>query len=378
MFNKIIKNKRKNTENKPKEKGPEFYSFALNDLEKYWSDNNYQIPHFNTWDELYLFLKDDSKSLASKLEILNNLNCDEEFYGITMPDYFWQDKTLNRKVRALCRFNSKTYASINGYCYYKKLVEDLDDELFLGICELQNGIYILLDDEKVTTEQKEQIVKSAINFKKSYKKQDESHEFTLLKALELDCFSEEFKAEIYEAEKENMIKTTHYADRIFKTFLNKFFSDSTVTEEDKIKIINKALPKVEYIDFTDSYLFYLGNPNIPSYIQKIVLNHFVNATGKNLERSHPETFEHINLENFINILNNPEIPLDLKSKMINYTTNPLIVCYAMTNEEMDENITELLKVKLETMKIPETKEVLEVIRILLTNPEASKKVLKIK
>ncbi len=43
MFNKTIKNKRKNTENKPKEKSPEFYSFMESDLEKHWSDNNCQI-----------------------------------------------------------------------------------------------------------------------------------------------------------------------------------------------------------------------------------------------------------------------------------------------------------------------------------------------
>ncbi len=382
------KNKKKENEPKREITKPKYYNFLSVDVEEkylkqYWTDNNYQIPLFNSWEELYSFLKDDSKTIAQKLEVLKNLFCIEPL-GLMhkennpIPDYFWQDTSLDRKVRVLCRIKSTTYShmSIKDYpieedYYYDLFIKDLDEDLFLGSCELMSsGLSVLLDCEKVTQKQKEQIVRSAMNFKAScnLQKNDYNHEYILLASLEKDCFNEEFKNEIYEKAKQNMLLTGNYASKAedFKYFFYRFYKDESVSIEDKVKIINKALPDTQGNNYSNQYLFYLGNKNIPSFIQRIVLNHFVSATGYNLEHSHPALFKNINTSNIVNLLANPKITDDLKIKLINSITNPVLLCYCIVQNEIDDNIVELLKTKLETMKIPETKEVLEIIKLMLT------------
>lgn len=381
------------TENKPK-----FYWWISKDgmtLNNYWSDNNCQPPEFNSWEELHLYLKDDRNSLASKLEIIHNLdyNNTKETYssrhrdGVPMPDYIWKDTTLDRKIRAYCIMKSETYTKMltrllrnsvekkyNANIYYETLVENTDEELFLGICELQNMTTTLLDSDKITLNQRKKIVEGAINFKNSHKTQENCHEYVLLDSLEDNQFDEKFNTEIYEATKIMMLSTKKYINKIYKTFLNMFYKDSSVNNEDKISMIKKyLLDNKNGNDYSEEYLFYLGNINIPSFIEELVLTHFVNASGYNLEHSHPKVFKSIDVSNYNNVLRDKEIPFDLKLKFINATTNPLLLFQGIMSEDIDDRLAALLKSKLETLKIAETKEFLNMLRTLVLNPETAKK-----
>lgn len=329
-------------------------------------------------------MKNESISLASKLEVIYNIEIPNELRSSKerspIPDYFWQDTTLDRKIRALCRAKSQTYANVptQGYDYnkvniwYERVAKDSDEELFLGLSELLDSpLYLLFDSSQISLEQKEIIVRNAINFKRSFNLQNGYHEYTLLYALEVDCFSEEIQRAIYEAAKQNMLKTGHYADTILKGFFNRFYKDTTVSDEDKIRMIKLAFPDLQGNDYSNRYVFYLGNKNIPSFIQRIVLNHFASATGYNLEKSYPNTFRQLAVTSFVNMISDPEIPDDLKAKLIESNTNPVMLSYGITEEGVNPRIAELLIAKLETLKIAETADVLEVIRALLSNPDVS-------
>lgn len=396
MFGKF---KSKEKENKIKEENkPKYYNFLSGDVEeeylkKYWADNNYQIPEFNSWEELLTFLKDNNKTLAQKMEVISNLDCNNSFFydkeANPIPDYFWKDTSLDRRLRALCRAKSVAFSNMRASdysnetdYYYDLCIKDLDNDLFLGFCEYTYyGLYMLFDSEKVTQAQKELIVRKSMSFKALYNKQkgDYSHVFVLLTALEKDCFHEDFKTEIYEKVKEIMLKTECRAsnEEEYKNFFYRFYNDEKVSTEDKIKMINKYLPDIQGNNYSKKYLFYLGNKNIPAFIQRIVLNHFLNATGYNLEHSHPETFKNMDASSFVYLLSNNEIPDDLKVKLINNINNPLLLCYCMMDNSITDNIRVLLKVKLETLKVPETKEVLELIKTVLTaDTESLKRCLK--
>lgn len=356
-------------------------------IKEYWQDTNGRIPRFNSWDELYEFLRDNRQPLNVKLEVIKNIEIpNENHYSKAegqlrpIPDYFWKYPYLDRKVRAACRKKSEQFLSLftrekdEVDIWYEKLVKYADEDLFLGLCELAiHPLFILLDSSLLTQSQKETMVRCAINFKQSYTRQEDYHEYTLLKAYESDSFSKEFKAEIYEAIKQNMLKSGNYADRIFPSFFIRFYNDEKVSKEDKITMINHTFPDSQKHDNAERYLFYLGNKEIPSFIQKIVLNHFVSATHYNLRYSVPETFNGINASNYVSMLANTELPFDLKTKLINATINPVVLACALSDERVDEKIGELLRTKLETLVIPETKEVLEIIKVLLSSPDISRK-----
>jgi hypothetical protein len=340
-----------------------------------WFDNNEIIPIFKTWEELYSFLKDESKSLASKLEILDNINAgfDNDFYWIDtietpVPDYIWKDTTLNRKIRALALSKSKRYNEIEA------LLETLDNELFLGFCELQLYTNSLLKSDKFRIEQKKQIILGSINFKKSYNRQSDCHEYTLLESLEDTSIDDEFKNQIYIVAKQKYFTTTKFISKIHRNFLNRFYKDETVSKEDKIKMIKKYLLDLSQgNEYSEQYIFYLGNENIPSYIQELVLAHFINAKGYNLENSRNKTFDNMNSSDYVRLLMNEQISDDLKLKFINATTNPVLLFNGMLSESLDDRLSALLKSKLETLKIAETKEFLNMLRTLVLNPETAKK-----
>ncbi len=357
-------------------------------IKEYWQDTNGRIPRFNSWNELFEFLIDNRKPLNVKLEVIKNIEIpDGNHYSKAerkprpIPDFFWEHYYyLDRKVRAACRTKSEQFLSVSTRekdeidIWYEKLVKYADEDLFLGLCELAvYPLFILLDSNLLTQSQKETMVRCAINFKKSYTRQEDYHEYTLLRAYESDSFSKEFKDEIYEAIKQNMLKSGNYADRIFPSFFIRFYNDEEVSKEDKITMINYTFPDSQRHDNAERYLFYLGNKEIPSFIQKIVLKHFVSATHDNLEYSVPETFKGINASNYVSMLANTALPFDLKTKLINATINPVVLACALSDERVDEKIGELLRTKLETLVIPETKEVLEVIKALLSSPDISRK-----
>lgn len=356
-------------------------------IKEYWQDTNGRIPRFNSWDELYEFLIDNRQTLKVKLEVIKNIEIpNENHYSKAegkpkpIPDFFWKDPYLDRKVRAACRIKSEQFLSVSPIgkdeidIWFEKLVKYADEDLFLGLCELAiHPLFILLDSSLLTQSQKETMVRCAINFKKSYTRQEDYHEYTLLQAYESDSFSKEFKDEIYEAIKQNMLKSGNYTDRILPSFFKRFYNDEEVSKEDKITMINYTFPDSQRDDNAERYLFYLGNKEIPSFIQRIVLKHFIEATGYNRTNSHPKTFRDLDSASFINMIINTEISDDLKVKFINLNSNPVMLAYALSDEQIDERTASLLRTKLETLVIPETKEVLEVIKALLSKPDISRK-----
>lgn len=357
---------------------PTYYSAASTaktdkQLREYWSDNECVIPRFNSWDELFMFLRNEKVSLAAKLEVINNIEIPSNLYsndGFAIPDFFWKYTYLDRRIRAACRRKSEHFLSVQGKdednVWYEKLLKYGDNDLFLGLCELAtHPLFIFLNSSLLTQEQKETMVRCAINFENSYNRQSDYHEYTLIKAYESDSFSKEFKDEIYEVIKRNMLSTGNYAHQILTDFFTRFYNDETVSEEDKIKMINHSFSNNPNYDYTQRYMFYLGNKNIPSFIQRIVLNHFVKMTDQ-YSRA-------LDATSYINMLINPELPDDSKVQLIDSTTSPVILCYALADSQVDERITELLKAKLETLVIPETKEVLEMMKALLSNPDISRK-----
>lgn len=95
-------------------------------------------------------------------------------------------------------------------------------------------------------------------------------------------------------------------------------------------------------------------------------------SGYNLEQSHSKIFRYLNSTNFVSLLKNSEISFDTRLKLINLTTNPVMLCLAIMDGELDNTIAHLAKTKLETLQIPETKEVLEMLKVLVSNPELYK------
>lgn len=346
---------------------------------------NKEIPVFNSWHELYVFLENKNVPLQAKLEIIRDIEVPNVFYSqfskrksYPIPDFFWQTESLDRKVRAACRIKSKSFlsvvpeqGSITKKDAYERLVKDASDELFIGLCELSvYPLFTLLDSDLITQEQKETMVKCAIHFKKSYNKQEEYHEYTLIYAYRCSCFSKEFKDKIYEAIKNNMLRTGNYSSQTNEDFFNRFYSDKEVNDEDKTTMINHTFNNVGN-NRKHIFMFYLGNPNIPSFIQRIVLNHFA-AEARNKEND-TILFQNFDTSSYINTLLDVQIPYELKEKLIEATTNPVLLCYGIGLEDIDENIAQLLTTRLTNLVSGESIKVLEMMKALLKSPDISKK-----
>lgn len=373
----------KNIEEKPgKKSGPKLYGFLTSPSykEEYWTDNNCEIPNIKTWEDLRFFLRNERISLAAKLEFIYNLDsnayCSWGEPGKPIPDEFWQDVTLDRKIRGLCRIKSVTFEELKHKkndgnaidIYYQQFVKDLDDELFLGMCELQIIEYVLLESSKLTLEQKELVVKSAANFQKSYNKQDDSKfEHLLLKALDLNIFSPKLMNEMYQRAKNNMLTTGKYGHLIFPRFINSFYSDITISKDDKLRVLNNSIPDNRDYNFSKSHIFYIGNNYMPAFIQERMIDKLINTHKKVFDETYEQTFKNLNPTSYIAVLKNPDIDYDIKLKFINVTINPVMLSLAIVDEEVDDNIAALAKVKLETMKIAETKEFLEILKTLINN-----------
>lgn len=374
---------------KVEEGGPKIYRFRGMDEspQKDWVDNNGIIPAIKTWSQFRAFLKDANISLAAKLEFIDNLDASPKSSycstneGVPIPDEFWQDDTLDRKIRAYCKIKSQYYLSLKleisdsnrDEILFKQLIENSDDELFLGICELQEeGLYHLLENEKVTLSQKELIVKNAINFKKNFTNQKYSGEqYLLLKALELNIFSTELMNEIYNATKQNMIRTGSFAHSVFPVFINRFYSDTEVSREQAIGTINKGFHDQCIGDYDAAkYAFYIGNDCIPAYVQDYLINRLIELNGKYLPELHDGIFKRITATNYLSLLKHPWISIDSKLKFINITTNPVILCFAMLSEEIEPELAQVIRAKLESTKIKETSEFLEMMRACTNNQEA--------
>ena len=81
-----------------------------------WVENNCEMLKVNTWSQIYSYLKDDTKSLGAKLELIKNIsiNIITYFNRKPMPDIFWKDTTLDRKIRAYCWEKFQEYSSGSG------------------------------------------------------------------------------------------------------------------------------------------------------------------------------------------------------------------------------------------------------------------------